>query len=346
MRAVDVRNGTGPASSLFINPDIPRPQPKATECLVKVRAFGLNRADTLQREGKYPVPPGVTHIMGLEVSGTVEEVGSDTSGEAFEKGDEVFGLTYGGGYAEYLAASKKMLLKKPAELSWEECAGIPEVWMTALQALRLVGEWSPKMKSILWHAGASSVSIAGIQLSLSLSPNPKVYATTRQDAKCEFVVHQIGATAAFNSTKSYPKADGSIGGSWADEVRRANGGEGIDLVIDYVGAPYFADNLAVVARDGRIVQLGMMGGTLLPEKTDISAFIMKRASFVGSTLRSRSPKYQGKLRDLFAEEVLPKLVSGAYKMPLARVLSWKKIEEAHLLLEGNKTMGKLVCVVD
>ena len=218
--------------------------------------------------------------------------------------------------------------------------------MTALQALRLVGQWFPSVNSILWHAGASAVSIAGIQLSLNLSPAPQVYATTRQDAKCDFVVKTIGATAAFNSTKSYAKADGSEGGTWADEVRRANGGEGVDLVIDYVGAPYFADNLAVVARDGRIVQLGVLGGTVLPEKTDISAFIMKRASFVGSTLRSRDPEYQGKLRDVFAEEVLPKLVSGEYKMPLERVLSWKKIEEAHLLLEGNKTMGKLVCVVD
>ena len=143
---------------------------------------------------------------------------------------------------------------------------------------------------------------------MNLSPAPQVYATTRQDAKCDFVVKTIGATAAFNSTKSYAKADGSEGGTWADEVRRANGGEGVDLVIDYVGAPYFADNLAVVARDGRIVQLGVLGGTVLPEKTDISAFIMKRASFVGSTLRSRDPEYQGKLRDVFAEEVLPKLV--------------------------------------
>ncbi|EME83420.1 uncharacterized protein MYCFIDRAFT_188440 [Pseudocercospora fijiensis CIRAD86] len=349
-RFTDVKGGKGPASALFINDAIEKPIAKPEEVVVKVKAFGLNRADTLQRQGMYPVPPGVTKIMGLEFAGTVDEVGnepSDSGGEHYRKGDEVFGLTYGGGYAEYVAVRKNMLLRKPKELSWEECAAVPEVWMTALQAIHLVGEWSPeKGKSILWHAGASSVSIAGIQLSRNLSPAPKVFATTRQDTKCDFVVNKVGATAAVNSTKSYPKADGSPGGTWADEVKRANEGQGVDLVIDYVGAPYFADNLAVLARDGRVVQLGVMGGTVLPEKTDISAFLMKRASFVGSTLRSRDPDYQGKLRDLFAEQVLPKLISGEYAPWIEKAMSWKEIEQAHRLLEENKTTGKVVCVVD
>jgi NADPH:quinone reductase-like Zn-dependent oxidoreductase len=220
--------------------------------------------------------------------------------------------------------------------------------MTAVQAIHLVGEYSPtKVRSILWHAGASAVSIAGIQLSLALSsPPPKVYATTRQDAKCKFVVDNLGAHAAFNATKSYAKADGSPGGTWADEVRRANGGDGVDLVIDFVGAPYFADNLSVLARDGRVVQLGVMGGTVLPAGVDISAFVMKRATFVGSTLRSRDPEYQGKLRDLFAETVLPGLIKGELSMPVEKVVSWWEIEAAHRLLEENGTMGKVVCLVD
>ena len=219
--------------------------------------------------------------------------------------------------------------------------------MTALQAIHLVGEYSAdKVKSVLWHAGASSVSIAGIQLSRHLaSPPPKVFATTRQDAKCRFV-EKIGADAAFNTTKDYAKADGSPGGTWADEVRRANDGEGVNLVVDYVGAPYFEPNLAVLARDGRVVQLGVMGGTKLPEGTDIAAFVAKRASFVGSTLRSRDPDYQGRLRDLFVDTVLPKLVSGVYKTPVEKAMSWKEIGEAHLMLEENRTMGKVVCMVD
>lgn len=123
----DVQNGTGPATALYINDGVPKPQPKPSECLIKVKAFGLNRADTVQREGKYPPPPGVTEILGLEFAGTVEEVGSEARGEEYRVGDEVFGLTYGGAYAEYVAVSKTMLLRKPRELSWEEAAGVPEV---------------------------------------------------------------------------------------------------------------------------------------------------------------------------------------------------------------------------
>ncbi|PPJ60862.1 hypothetical protein CBER1_07212 [Cercospora berteroae] len=332
MRAMDIKNGTGPASSLFINPSIPKPTPKSTECLVKIKAFGLNRADTVQREGGYPAPPGASKILGLEFSGVVEGVGVEAGKgkEDWRVGDEVFGLVYGGAYAEFVVVDGRML-----------------VWMTALQALRLVGEYSPeKVKSILWHAGASAVSIAGIQQSLQLDSMIRVYATTRQDAKCEYVVKEIGAHAAVNATKSYAKADGSGGGTWADEVKRLNGGKGVDLVIDYVGAPYFAANLDVLAVDGRAVMLGLLGGTVLDEKTDIRAFLMKRATVVGSTLRSRDWEYQGKLRDLFVEEGLPKLVSGVYQSAIDKVLSWKDIQEAHEMLEGNKTKGKLVCVVD
>ncbi|KAI5359059.1 Putative GroES-like superfamily, alcohol dehydrogenase-like, NAD(P)-binding domain superfamily [Septoria linicola] len=308
MRAVDIHGGAGPISALFINDQIEKPIPKATECLIKVKAFGLNRADTLQRMGGYPVPPGVTEIMGLEFAGLVEEVGNE-AGKDFKPGDEVFGLAYGGGYAEYVAVDKKMLVKKPKELSWEECAGTPEVWMTALQAIHLVGGWAPgKVNSILWHAGPSSVSIAGIQQSLHLDPKLKVYATTRQDAKCDYVVNKIGAHAAVNTTKHYAKAGGSEGGT-----------KGVDLVIDYVGAPYFAANLDVLAVDGRIVMLGLLGGPVLNAKTSIGPLLMKRASVVGSTLRSRDPDHQGKLRDLFVEKVLPKLVSIEYKTHIEKV---------------------------
>lgn len=219
--------------------------------------------------------------------------------------------------------------------------------MTALQAIHLVGEWAPgKVSSILWHAGASSVSIAGIQQSLHLDPKLKVYATTRQDAKCDYVVDKIGAHAAVNTTKRYAKVDGSEGGTWADEIKRINGGKGVDLVIDYVGAPYFAANLDVLAVDGRVVMLGLLGGPILDEKTSIGPLLMKRASVVGSTLRSRDPDYQGKLRDLLVEKVLPKLINGEYRTHIEKVLSWKDIGQAHEMLEGNKTMGKLVCVVD
>jgi NADPH:quinone reductase-like Zn-dependent oxidoreductase len=123
----DIKDGKGPVSSLHIT-DVPRPSPCASEALVRIRAFGLNRMDLLQREGLYPVPPGASKILGVEFSGTIEELGTDGGGrEGFKVGDEVFGLAYGGAYAEYIAVSTHMLVRKPNELSWEECAGIPEV---------------------------------------------------------------------------------------------------------------------------------------------------------------------------------------------------------------------------
>lgn len=348
MKAVDIKDGKGPASSLFVNSDIPKPQPKPTECLIRVKAFGLNRADTMQRNGKYvfyygtsasslvtstnmiqsfsyPVPPGVTQIMGVEFAGIIETVGHGTEENErhnWKEGEEVFGLAYGGAYAEYVVVSKKMLIRKPKELSWEVCGGVCETWFTALQALYLVGEFDPKTtKSILWHAGASGVSIAGQQLSLhAASPSPNVFATARKDAKCDFCVKTLGSKAAVNTTSTE---------DWASALKEANDGNGMDLVIDFVAAPYFQQNLDVLAMDGKVVMLGVMGGTKLGEGVDIGAILRKRARYQGSTLRSRDAEYQGKLRDLFEEKVLPELVSGKFKNPIEKVLPMEKIREAH-----------------
>lgn len=126
LRNPDIRNRTGPATSLFINPDTPKPKPKPTDAIVKIKCFGLNRMDLLQREGHYPVPPQAPKTLGVEFSGTIESFGSDAE-EEFKMGEEVYGLAYGGAYAEYIAVSTKMLMHKPWELSWEQAAGVPEV---------------------------------------------------------------------------------------------------------------------------------------------------------------------------------------------------------------------------
>lgn len=161
----DIENGAGPASSLYINDATPRPVPTASDLLIRVKTFGLNRADTLQREGKYPVPPNVTRTLGLEFAGTIEEIGSPSAARAgdqgeWKEGDEVFGLCYGGAYAEYVIVDAGMVVRKPEELGWECCGGLCEVWFTALQALYLVGGFEAgKTRSVLWHAGASGVSM-------------------------------------------------------------------------------------------------------------------------------------------------------------------------------------------
>jgi len=331
MRAVDIRGGAGDANALFISSDIDKPEAANSQALVKIKAFGLNRMDLFQREGNYPVPPQTSKILGVEFSGTIENLGEGAK-DGFKIGDEVFGLAYGGAYAEYIAVSTHMLLHKPQHMTWEEAAGIPETWITAIQAMYLIGEFSPG-KSILWHAGASSVSISGIQLSKAGGAS-EIYVTAGSQDKVDFCVKELGATNGFN----YKTED------WSKEVLKATNDKGVDIIIDYIGADYFQKNLDAAARDGRIVNLATLGGRILPEGVDISAFLRKRLRYEGSSLRSRDTIYQGKLRDKL-EENLPKFGDGTFKVFIEKVFPWEKITDAHKLMEQNVTKGKIICTI-
>ncbi|KAI4230952.1 MAG: hypothetical protein LQ352_008421 [Teloschistes flavicans] len=288
--------------------------------------------DLLQREGRYPVPPQAPPTLGVEFSGVIESFG-DTPDGSFKVGDSVFGLAYGGAYAEYIAVSTKMLMRKPEELSWEEAAGIPETWITATQALYLIGGFAPG-KTVLWHAGASSVSIAGIQLARQDGAGA-IYVTASSAEKIDFCVNELGATAGFN----YKTQD------WSREILKATEGKGVDIIVDFVGATHFQGNLTAAARDGRIVHLGAMGGTKLSEGTDIMPFVAKRLRFEGSSLRSRDEVYQGKLRDTLWEHGVPAIKEGKMKVFVEKVLPWEKVVEAHELMERNVTKGKIICTI-
>ncbi|KIW10741.1 hypothetical protein PV08_10040 [Exophiala spinifera] len=330
MKAIRVRGGQGPAESLYQG-TAPVPSLANGEALIKVKAFGLNRMDIIQRNGGYVLPPQAPETLGVEFSGTIAQV---ESGYGWDIGDEVFGLAYGGAYAEYLAVSTRMLIPKPKDLSWEKAAAIPETWMTATQAMFLVGNFKAG-ESILWHAGASAVAIAGIQLSRA-SGASQVFATTGSDGKVKFCVEELGVTAAFNY-KTQP---------WPDEVLRSTKDVGVDVIIDLVGASHFQGNIQAASRDARIAHLGQVGGTVLPPGTDIGPMLWKRIHFQGSTLRSRDLDYQSKLKDLFVEHALPKIRDGSFKVHIEKTFSWTDIIEAHKLLEGNTTQGKLVCTID
>ena len=198
----------------------------------------------------------------------------------------------------------------------------------------LVAGFSPG-KSILWHAGASSVSIAGIQLSKADKASA-IYVTAGSQEKIDFCVQELGATAGFN----YHTQD------WAKEILQATDGKGVDVVIDFIGQIYFQGNLNVAARDGRIVHLGALSGTKLPAGVDMGAFVMKRVRFEGSTLRSRDEDYQGKLRNTLVEHSIPKLKDGSFKVPIEKVFPWEDIVKAHQLMESNQTKGKIICRID
>jgi NADPH:quinone reductase-like Zn-dependent oxidoreductase len=195
-----------------------------------------------------------------------------------------------------------------------------------------VGEFT-KGKTILWHAGASSVSIAGIQLS-KIGGASAIYVTAGSQEKIDFCVNELGATAGFN----YKTQD------WAKEVLKVTDSKGVDLIIDYIGANYFQGNLDVAARDGHIVHLGALSGTKLPAGVDISAFVRKRIRFEGSSLRSRDLDYQGELRDKL-EEYLPQFEDGTLKILVDEVFPWEKIVDAHKLMEKNVTKGKIICTI-
>ena len=197
----------------------------------------------------------------------------------------------------------------------------------------LIGEFHPG-KSILWHAGASSVSIAGIQLSIADNASA-VYITAGSQGKVDFCVQELGASAGFNYHTQ----------NWSEEILKVTSGKGVDIIIDFVGQSYFQGNLDAAARDGRIVNLGMMSGTRLSAGADLGAFVLKRLRFEGSSHRSRDEDYQRKLRNTLAEHALPKLKDGSFKAFVDKVFPWEEIVKAHKLMESNQTKGKIICTI-
>lgn len=208
-----------------------------------------------------------------------------------------------------------------------------QTWITATQALNLIGEFKTG-QSVLWHAGASSVSISGIQLSKALGAT-KIFVTAGSQEKIDFCVNELGATAGFN----YNTQD------WAKGILEATDGKGVDLIVDFIGANYFASNLTAAARDGRIVVLACMSGVELPAGVNMGPILFKRLRIEGSTLRSRDEEYQEKLRNLLVENALPKFEDGTFKVFITKVLPFDQIVQAHKLLESNQTKGKIICTV-
>ncbi|KAI5807471.1 chaperonin 10-like protein [Peziza echinospora] len=340
MRAVDIKDGKGSADALYIRDDVPNPEVRDGELLVRVKAFGLNRLDLLQREGRYPVPPNVSTILGVEFSGVVESVGGGDS-QGFKTGDEVFGLAYGGAYAEYVAVNAGMCIHKPESLSWVEAAGIPEVWITAIQAVFVVGGFNFG-RSALIHSAASSVGIAAIQLIRHYSPESVIHTTTRSAHKLAFLTNTLTATTAINTT-THPNFSKEV-------LAHPATPNGVDLIVDFPGSSSFQENLYSAAKDGTIVLLAMLSGGVTPTSVDISPILMKRLRIEGSTLRSRDVGYQKLLRDKLVEEggILEELKKkdGKIKVWVEKVFAWEDVTEAHKLLESNKTQGKIICTID
>ncbi|THH30587.1 hypothetical protein EUX98_g3592 [Antrodiella citrinella] len=280
MRAVLIKDGKGPLENLYIG-ETEKPTPAAHHVLVKIKAFGLNRMDISQREGKYPPPVGASTVLGVEFSGHIAQVGKDV--EKWKEGDEVFGLAGGGAYAEFIVVPQTNVIAKPKHLSFVEAASIPENWLTAFQAVVLVAEIKAG-DNVLVHAGASGVGIAAIQLSRAYKANNVIATASTQDKLDWLLSLPSGATHAVNYKTQ----------NFADEVKTITNGHGADVVIDFVGRTHFEKNIQSLALDGRMTLLAFLSGAELPF-LNLGPILYKRLRIQGSTLRSRSAPYQADL---------------------------------------------------
>ena len=322
MKAVLVTS-PGAAENLVIG-EFEKPEPKPHEILVKVAATALNRADILQREGKYPPPKGASPILGLEMSGEVVALGKSVT--KWKAGDQVFGLLPGGGYAEYAVIHQDMAMPLPANVSLTAAAAIPEVFLTAYQALFWLGKLQ-KGEMVLIHAGGSGVGTAAIQLAKAYEASVIITASAGK--------HQICLDLGADEAIDYQTQD------FKEKVREYTDEKGVNVIVDFVAAPYFHQNIDSLATDGRLVLLATLGGGKV-ENFDLRKVLSKRLQIIGSTLRARSLEYQIALTEAFSAFAMPGFQQGEIKPIIDKVFDWKEVQEAHRYMEANKNTGKIV----
>ena len=301
------------------------PEAADDELLVKVKATALNRADIMQRQGFYPPPKGASPILGLEMAGVVEQVGANRAD--WKVGDRVFGLLPGGGYAEYVSIPAELAMPVPENLSFEEAAAIAEVFLTAYQCLFWLGKLQ-QHETVLIHAGASGVGTAAIQLVKEAGGRSII--TAGSENKLAFC-RELGANFAFNYKE----------GEFATEVLEATEQQGVDVVLDFVGASYWTQNLKALATDGRWVLIATLGGAKV-EQVNLGLLLRKRIQFSATTLRARSLNYKIRLTHDFSEFALARFADGRLKPIVDSVFSWEEVSEAHRYMEANKNIGKIV----
>ncbi len=321
MLAVQVKQ-PGSADQLYLAP-YPTPKPEANEIRVRVHATALNRADIMQREGKYPPPEGASLIMGLEIAGEVESVGEGVT--RWQIGDKVFGLLPGGGYAEFAVMHQDMAMPIPEGWEYTDAAAVPEVFLTTFQALHWVGGLKAG-ETVLLHAGASGVGTAAIQLAQLTGAEAIVTASSGKHALCL----ELGAKHAIDYRK----------GPFLEELKELTDGKGVNLIVDPVGGDYFDQNIQALQSDGRLVMLAVMAGG--QATANIGPIVFKRLQILGTTLRSRSRDYQIKLTKEFRDFAYEALENKTIRPVVDEVFSWHDVAKAHRFVEANLSAGKVV----
>ena len=323
MRAAVITEPGGP--EVFRIQEIPDPIPGPEDVLVEVKATALNRADLLQRRGRYPAPLGIRgDVPGLEMAGVVLSVGDLVEG--FSEGDRVFGLLGGGGYAEKVITNYSMLAHMPDNLDFNNAAAVPEVFMTAYDAL--FNHCELRMgESALIHAAGSGVGTAAIQLAKSVGAI--TFGTAGSDEKLD-KAKELGLDFGINyNNQQFPEV-----------VKERTNSRGVDVILDVIGAPYWVDNISSLNTKGRMVIVGTMGGAT--QEVNLGSLMQKRLTIKGTVLRSRSMPEKMALNQQFVKHVLQLLRDGRINPVVDRLFSIEDVGNAHSYMETNANFGKII----
>jgi NADPH:quinone reductase len=325
MKAIEIEHPGGPEVLRMVERPVPEPGPG--ELLIRVEAAGVNRPDVMQRLGKYPPPPGASDIPGLEIAGTIVSAAADA--RRWNVDDRICALVPGGGYAEYCVAPAVQCLPIPGGLDAVAAGAIPEtfftVWTNVFERGRLAAG-----ERLLVHGGASGIGTTAIQLARAFGAI--VFATAGSDDKCA-ACRALGAAIAIN----YRTQD------FVEMVRTETSAAGVNVILDIVGGEYFARNIECLAMNGRLVQIGLMGGA--KTELNLTAVLQRRLTITGSTLRARSVAEKGALAREVETHVWPLLAAGRVAPVIDRVFPLDQAAEAHRRLESGEHVGKIVLSV-
>lgn len=324
MRAAVITKPGGPETLALL--ERPVPVPNAHEVLVRVHASAMNRADVLQRQGRYPAPPGAPpDVPGLELAGTV--VAQGPAAYRWSPGSRVFGLVAGGAHAEYAIAHEDTLTAVPASLDWVSAAAVPEAFITAFDALEQAATHAGE--SVLIHAVASGVGLAAVQL--VRARGAQALGTSRSADKLERAL-ALGLRAGYD-------AEAGLDGL-AEWVRENTAGRGADVALDLVGGPYVRPTVEALAPRGRLILIGTVAGreATLP----LGVVLQRRLTIRGTVLRSRALEERMRDAAAFARDVVPLLQRGVVHPVIDRVIPLERIADAHAVVEANATTGKVV----
>ena len=299
------------------------PEAKADEVLVKVHAFGINRPDILQRQGLYPMPPGVTQVPGLEVAGEVVAVGAEVT--QFKLGDKVCGLTNGGGYAEYCVVPQSQTLHIPENVSFVEAAAIPETFFTVWANVFQMGK-AKAGEVVLIHGGTSGIGTTALMLCKALGI--KTFATVGSDEK-------VQAIANLTDAINYKTQD------FEHLINEKTDNAGVDVILDMVGAPYLEKNLNLLRRDGRLVYIAFLGGAKAKE-VKLGQIMMKRLTITGSTMRARNTAEKAEIAQGLQDHVAPLWAKGQCLPMIYQTFEFDQIQAAHACMDTGEHVGKVV----